>query len=396
MNVNSLSSARRYDIDWLRVLLILTVFVFHSLRFFDLDGWHVKNAATYFGVQVVITFLSSWMMPLIFVISGAATYYALGKRGVGKFLKDRTLRLLVPLGVGIFTHVAWQMYLERVSHNQFSGSFLQWYPSYFNGLNGFGGNFAWAGNHLWYLEMLFLFSLICLPLLTWLRQPAGARVLSWMGNRLASPTAIYVPVLVIIALLLSLDPDSGVLATRDFGGWSLPTELVFFLVGFLLGSSEGMQAAIRRMRWVSLPLGIIMVAAAFSVYALYGDVPFGSPIYMLLMVLYGLTNWCWMLTILGFGLERLNRCTPFLNYANEAVLPFYILHQSVLLTLGFFVVGWAISDLAKWLIILVTSFALVMLLYEFLVRRINLLRVLFGMRPVRQEKRVQKPAVQVS
>src|SRR5512143_1296301 len=103
--------ARRYDLDWLRVLSIATVFFFHSTRFFDSGGWHVKNGVSYLGVDVLVGFLADWMMPLIFVISGASTFYALGSRGSGKFIKDRTLRLLVPLAVGALTHVMVQVYL---------------------------------------------------------------------------------------------------------------------------------------------------------------------------------------------------------------------------------------------------------------------------------------------
>jgi peptidoglycan/LPS O-acetylase OafA/YrhL len=90
--------------------------------------------------------------------------------------------------------------------------------------------------------------------------------------------------------------------------------------------------------------------------------------------------WCWLLAIFGFGMKHLNFSTPFLKYANEAVLPFYILHQTVIVGLGYFVVQWAIPDWPKFLLILSTSFLIVMALYEFLVRRFNLLRFLFGMK----------------
>jgi peptidoglycan/LPS O-acetylase OafA/YrhL len=79
-------------------------------------------------------------------------------------------------------------------------------------------------------------------------------------------------------------------------------------------------------------------------------------------------------------MKRLNVNTPFLKYANEAVLPFYILHQTVIVTLGYFVVEWALHDLLKFIIILGVSFLIVMVLYEFLVQRINALRFLFGMK----------------
>ena len=88
------TSLRRYDLDWLRVYVIFAVFVFHSGRFFDMDGWHLKNPATHVASQVWTSFLANWLMPLIFVISGASLFYALGSRGARKFVDDKIKRLL--------------------------------------------------------------------------------------------------------------------------------------------------------------------------------------------------------------------------------------------------------------------------------------------------------------
>ena len=87
MTIQTNTTPRRHDLDWLRVLAILSVFVFHSFRFFTHEDWHDTNTAHYAIVDVWITFLSNWMMPVIFVISGASVYYALSKGKVGKFLK---------------------------------------------------------------------------------------------------------------------------------------------------------------------------------------------------------------------------------------------------------------------------------------------------------------------
>jgi hypothetical protein len=96
-----------------------------------------------------------------------------------------------------------------------------------------------------------------------------------------------------------------------------------------------------------------------------------------------LMAWFFNLTVFGFGMKHLTFSKPFLKYANEAVLPFYILHQTVLLCVGYFVVQWAIPSLLKWLIIVPLSFAIIMGLYE-LVRRNNILRFLFGMKLIKQ------------
>src|SRR3989304_3991520 len=125
---------RRFDLDWLRVLAILSVFVYHSTRFFNLGDWHVKNATTYVWVQILESFMEIWMMPLIFLISGASIFYALNKGGAGTFFKDKVLRLLVPLLVAMFTYASLQIYLERITHGQFSGSYFQFLPHYFEGV----------------------------------------------------------------------------------------------------------------------------------------------------------------------------------------------------------------------------------------------------------------------
>jgi peptidoglycan/LPS O-acetylase OafA/YrhL len=80
----------------------------------------------------------------------------------------------------------------------------------------------------------------------------------------------------------------------------------------------------------------------------------------------------------------------FLKYANEAVLPFYILHQTVILGVAYFVLQWGLPDLIEWLIVLLVSFVLIMVLYEFLVRRFNLMRFLFGMKPKAEPAAVQR------
>jgi hypothetical protein len=127
-----------------------------------------------------------------------------------------------------------------------------------------------------------------------------------------------------------------------------------------------------------------------------GDAAFGSSSYLIWTVISSFTGWAFMLAILGFGMERLNYHNPLLNYANEAVLPFYALHQSILFVVGFTVLAWPVSDLLKWAIILTGTFAIIMALYEYLIRRINVLRVLFGMKPVYRESMVRQPAPQVS
>jgi len=364
---------RRFYLDWLRVMVILTVFIYHSTRFFNLGGWHVKNLTLSWGVEIAEQVLATWMMPMCFVISGMSVFYALGKGRVGGFVKDKILRLFVPLVVGIFTHSALQVYLERSSHGQFNGSFFDFYPHYFEGLYGFGGNFGWMGIHLWYLEMLFIFSLIFLPLLWLLTRGRGQRILTELGNVLAVP-GVAILLTFPLTLILNFVDDGSPLGMDVFGGWGVLSHAWFFLSGFVIASNERLQQNIQRLRWLWLAGATILTTIQVS--GAIASAPSGS----IGLEQTDLLAYLWILTFLGWARQRLNFGTPHLQLANEAVLPFYILHQPVLLSVGYFVVQWAIPDLAKWTIIAASSLIFIMAIYEYIVRRVNVLRILFGMK----------------
>ena len=85
---------RLYYLDWLRVLAMISIFLYHSDRLFDFDGWHVKNGVTNLASSLHIVFFTQWMMPLFFIISGASVYYALKFRTAGRFAKERVYPLM--------------------------------------------------------------------------------------------------------------------------------------------------------------------------------------------------------------------------------------------------------------------------------------------------------------
>jgi hypothetical protein len=293
--------------------------------------------------------------------------------------------------VGIFTHIMLQVYMERITHHQFSGSFWEFIQHYFDGWYGYGGNFAWMGLHLWYLLILFFFSLICYPLLRWLKDGSGKSLINRTCNLLALPGAVYTLALPIAWLAATLDPRTA-WGMKDFGGWSLIIYLLFFLYGFIVISHEGIQRSIQNVRWLSLAFAIAGILTLTKLWASQGDPMFGSARYVQVFGIFGAASWCWILTFLGFGFKHFTQSKPILAYATEAVLPFYILHQTVLLCVGYFVVQWNIPDAVKYVGISLSSFAIIMLTYEFLIRRVIMMRFLFGMK-VKAKDRVANPKV---
>jgi hypothetical protein len=365
---------RFYDIDWLRVLGMFTIFLFHNARFFNDEDWHVKNFESSYGMSVFVAILNHFIMPLFFVLSAFAIYYALKKRNNSEFMRERVIRLLIPLGVGIFTHIMLQVYIERITHGEFTGTFWQFIPHYFNGFYAFGGNFAWMGLHLWYLLMLFLFSWLMLPVFQ--RFNHSQNFTEKLADFITKPFGAYLFIvpLFLMEFLVSLSPET--VGRRDFGGWSPLTYLVFFLIGYLLATDVRYRPAIEKVRFVSLSLSLLTVIAAYILLAEMG-VSGTNPLYLLARAT---NSWCWLLTFMGFASRHLNFNNGFLKYANEAVLPFYILHQTVIVSIGYFIRDWQLAVFPKYLFLATTSFVIIMGLYEFVVKRVNFLRYLFGMK----------------
>lgn len=376
---------RLFYIDWIRVLAMLSIFFYHNDRFFNNYDWHIKNDVTSIWSSIHTSFFDQWMMPLFFILSGAAIFFSLRRRNAGGFIKERCLRILVPLIiVGYFLTAPPEIYLDRLSHSQFSGSFFKFYPHYFDGFDMFGGNFAWHGVHLWYLLYLFIFSLILFPLfLSW--KERGKSLISRLATLFEKPWAFLLLFLPLAAVDIIIDA-LGLGFSRLTGGWSFLSYVLFLIYGYLIFSNTLIQEIIRKYSSVAL-----IVAVVLSFYSLVMQLvvkwplSFGTPYYISVMLVRTLRSLCWIVAILGFGSRFLNFNNKLLGYANEAVLPFYILHQTIILIIGFYVIQSDMSIAAKYWIITPVSFVAIMSIYELLIRRTNVFRFLFGMRMVKHK-----------
>jgi hypothetical protein len=243
------------------------------------------------------------------------------------------------------------------------------------------GNFAYHGMHLWYLLFLFLYGLICYRLFVWLKA-GGAQILNRVTSLFAIPGLIYLwflmPLLIMKALIPQVVLDAGA------GGWGFLYYIWFLISGFLIVSSDRLQSSIRNQRWVSLLLGVVLMSALL--YQLFGSSRVVLQTWIsdwINPLLSFFSAWCWLFAILGFGMRYLAFDRPGLRYANEGVLPFFILHQTVLLVVGYYVVTWKIPDVLKWAIIFTSSFIIIIALYTLLIRKFELFRFLFGMKTAR-------------
>lgn len=379
MGTNKYSSERQYYIDWLRILLILSVFLFHIGMIFNTWDWHVKNDQTYGGaLRWIMVHLHYWRMPLLFLISGAGTWFALGKRTSGRYLGERTRRLFLPLMAGIFLLVPIQVYIEKAAQYD---SLLAFYPHMFEGIYP-GGNFSW--HHLWFIAYLFVISLFISPFLDFLRGRRFSAFKRSLERLFARPLALnlyLVPLIVSQALLRPYFPENTHGLVDD---WAyMVFYILFFLAGFTFLSSKSITASIRKQRFLFLAEAVTVSALMFTIPYMLESREAAENVWDILAIS---VAWSCGLAAIGFARQHLNRDSKFRKLANEAIYPFYLLHQPVIVTVGYYITRWEISVSWKVLAVTLLSFAISVSAYWFLVRPFNLMRVIFGMKSLPKMK----------
>jgi glucan biosynthesis protein C len=384
------AAVRLHYLDWLRVLATLGVFLFHAAFIFSPFKFEINNAERSDVIMMIVVFLFPWGMPLFFLVSGAGSWFALRRRSAGQFTRERTLRLLVPFFTGTILLGPVQLFLSWSHRSQtgvFTGSFLEFLA---DRIPRIGPKFFGAfGYHMWFLGFLFAFSLLALPLFTWLKREAGQRAVSRLAGLCERRGAILLFALPIAVVRLGLQPFfPGAQDWADFFSHG-----AFFVLGYLLFADERFTRAIRRDWPILLGAGIVALVAVtaigMSIESFDLERAPGTVSEWLMWGLIAVCGWCWTAFMLSIGMRYLDRDSKVLRYGLSANLPFFVVHQPVILAFAFFVVQWDAGILPKLLAIALGAFAVSLGLYQFVIRRVGLLRALFGMKSLPKPSAVQ-------
>jgi glucan biosynthesis protein C len=379
-------TVRLHYLDWLRVLAILGVFFYHAVHPFDLFPWEIKNAEQSTLVTLIIIFLAPWGMPLFFFLSGAGTWFALRRRTGRQYAVERVQRLLIPFIVGCLLLSPIQLYFQWLHQSQ-TGAFVGTLWEFFlaREMELTPRMFGWAGYHLWFLGFLFAYSLIALPLFLWFKGDAGQRTIDWLarlGQRRGGLLLFFIPLIIIQLILRPYFPVEQ--QWTDF-----LYMLVFFVYGYILYADERFVLAVRRDWPLMLPAGLL--CTLFNYVSLATGVGFewwespGTPGFYLFWSLWAVNGWCWCLFMLYIGMRHIDFTNKWLVYGKETILPFYLLHQPVIIIIAFFVVQWDAGITLKLLVVVLGSLLVTLSLVELVIKRIKVLRGLFGIKTRRRE-----------
>ncbi len=384
----SATRVRRYDLDWLRVLAVIALLFFHTGMLFTAEwDWHIKNAETSNLFLEWMHFMSGWRMSLLFFISGVGTWFALGYRSARVYLRERGRRLIIPLLFAMAFVTPPQVYFERLMANDIqAGFFMFWPASLFSGAYP-DGNLTW--NHMWFVVYLFLYSAITLPILLMLRHHRLAGLAEFAGKHPGLLTLLMGLIYALVYALLTIPFPGPQNLIDDWGRFF--SYLVLFIYGFISISHSQVGDAWFGQRRNALKAGFVLALIIYGLRWNQVNWEWGmnlpSIAYMLIR---GLMGFSFTVAILGYARAWLQHGNKVLSYANEAVYPFYILHQTVIIIIGYYVVHTTDTILGKFWFVAVLSLLVSLAIYELFIRTNPWLRPVFGMKPLKPQ---QQPAV---
>jgi peptidoglycan/LPS O-acetylase OafA/YrhL len=347
-----LTSERRYDIDWLRVIAIGLLILYHIgfvfLPFGVFIGF-IQNAEALDGIWNPMSMLNIWRIPLLFFVSGMGVSFAIRKRSWKQLILERTRRILVPFIFGVLCIVPLHLFIWQIYYKQDLAYNLQ-------------------VSHLWFLANIFIYVMLLSPLFFYLKKNKNTPIGAGLKRLLQSPLGLLLIIVAFIVEAILVKPETFETYSMTLHGFLLG--MLAFLFGFLcVFTGEGFWQTVKRWKWVMLLMALALFVIRLRVFDLQ------APNY-----LKAIESNLWIFTVFGLGYSYLNHPGKTLRYLSQAAYPVYILHMIFLYLGSWLLVPSGIPTFLKLVLLIFFTFSGCFAFYEFVVRRVSFLRPLFGLK----------------
>jgi hypothetical protein len=347
-----LTASRRYDIDWMRVIAIGLLLIYHVAIGFQAWGimiGFIANDKPWETLWLPMSILNVWRIPLLFFVSGMGVYFAMQQRNWKQLLAERGVRILLPFVFGIFfifpvSTLIWQYYYKlQLDYNANPG-------------------------HLWFLGNIFAYVLLLSPIFYYLKKNEDGKIAKAIRWIMSNPLGLMAVVAFSVIEVLVLNPIPYEMYAMTWHGFFLG--LIAFFFGFcFVFSGKKFWDIILKWRWLFLVTAITFFCIRFTFYKMR------APAYMI-----AIESDFWIFSVLAFGHRYLNFSNKALAYLSQAAYPVYILHMIFLFLGSLLIFPLEIAVQLKFVLVLLFTFVGCFTTYEFLIRRINFIRPLFGVK----------------
>lgn len=347
-----MTTERRHDIDWLRVIAIGLLLIYHIAIIFQ--PWamfigFIRSDELIENVWKPMSLLNIWRIPLLFYVSGMGVYFAIQKRNWKEMLLERGKRILLPFVFGMIAIVPMHFLVFQAYYDLPLGYYA--HPA-----------------HLWFLGNIFVYVVLLFPLFFYLKKMKDGRFMKGVSSLVGNPIG---PMLISVFFILEsivVKPEVFEMYAQTWHGFFLG--LLAFFFGFLLVSSgKNFWNTVLKWRWLYLSLAVVFYIIRLVVFDL------SSPGYLM-----AVESNCWIFAVFGFGYKYLNRPGAALNYLSQAAYPIYIIHMFALYLGAKIILPLEMPVILKFISTIVFTGAMCFLMYEYLIRRIGFLRPLFGLK----------------
>ncbi len=347
-----MNTERRHDIDWLRVIAIWLLLIYHISIIFQpwamLVGF-IRSNELIQGLWAPMSMLNVWRIPILFYVSGMGVYFAIGNRNWRTLLLERTRRILVPFVFGFLAIVPIHMFFFQ----QYYDMPLSYFPH--------------AG-HLWFLGNIFCYVLLLSPVFFYLKKTEESLFTKGLTMFMSNPLGPLSITVFFVAEVLILKPQIYTLYAQTWHGFYLG--LLAFFFGFLLVySGKVFWQTVLKWRWAYLLIAVVLFTIRLIMFNT------NAPGYLT-----AIESNLWIFSVFGFSYKYLNRPGRTLTYLSQAAYPVYIIHMFVLYAGAMLILPLQIPVILKFILVVGFTFSLCYLIYEFMIRKIILLRPLFGLK----------------
>ena len=379
---------RRHDLDWVRVLAFCLLVLYHVGMYYVSWDWHVKSPQASHALEPFMVLSSPWRLGLLFLVSGAATAFLLDK-GADRFLRRRSWRLLVPLLFGMLVVVPPQAYYEVVEklpggyHDGYLAFWLRYLKADPDFCRGDDCLDVPTWNHLWFVAYLWVYTAVLWMALR-MAPTMSRRGLDAIDRALHGKGVLLGPALYLVAVRLGLFPlfDSTHALVDDW--YNHAQYLGLFVLGFAIARADAVWDAIESSRHVAGATAVACgVFLAIYFHAYIGDALPPTALLWTQRVIWAVMQWSVIIAVLGYARHVSPGDSPALRYLAAAVFPVYILHQTIIVVLAHNLKPFALPPPVEGPLLIVATFALCFSGVE-IIRRVPLLRPLFGLKPPRR------------